>query len=1048
LRLIKQALLAFREGTSDKVYEVDLCEVGAERYVVNFRYGRRGAQLKDGSKTVVAVPLAEAQHVFDQLVASKVAKGYRHAQQSSDRQAAPPASAPDPAPPAPSETQREELLGPREEAILRRLRRGRDDGWPLGRVLWRAGELGLRQAEPFLLRVIADGAARRSAEPRRAVYGAIWALARIGARGAIPRIKEIYEQGSDPALRRVAAEALRLLYAPAERERFVAALVEGLPQELSPLARHGTPEAFDQALRRRLEARDGSTLEALHAIYLVDSPTVRPALLSYARTAPLVRDHFRPLRGLYKAAELRRDAELFGLLAYRFEKVPGAHVGYWQRRHGEILPYTSKTQDYLRRRVWRTLRRLGQLGSDDFARLAVGVLLPFTDADGGEPRTRRHYSYTTRGTVEQRWDRFASYWAFNHLLVGRSRRYRVGARAWRQVSSDEATGREESFPELWERAPQALLHLLDESCCERVHVFAVRAISSSRCAEFVSGLDLEAIGMLLARPYAVTAAFGFELARRRWDPRCPDLALLRLVVECVDPEARAEAWRWIEAARERVSHDTGLLATLVTSAHADNRERARALLRAVLLGDDEARVLIGRALAELRALPPGDAARARAGDAALTLLACFRRQLSQLGLDAIRDLLRSPLPELQALAGDVLAEHETLSRSVPDDILVAMIDSPSEAVHALGVRLLGQLPDHKLLEYRETLLHLSTHAQASLRTASRPIVVRLARAYRDFGAVIVLAYVDALLRRDAAEGVPEHLLQVLREDLREQLRAVDEHRTWRLLSCKRAAAQELGGVLLAELPPERLALEQIVKLASHEILAVREASWALFASSRARVEADMATAIRLLDAKWQDSRRFAMDFVRQHFDQRQLTPSILVAICDSVRDEVRAFGRELISRYFAQEHGQGYLLKLSEHPSADLQLFASTYLETYAAGDVARLRELRHFFVSVLSRVNRARVAKQRCLAFLAAEAERSFEAAAVVAEIFGRQSATMAIGDKAVMIEAMVRLRRRWGDDIALPLQLREPERRGATDPKDAGGQAPPAGREVGGGV
>jgi len=171
--------------------------------------------------------------------------------------------------------------------------------------------------------------------------------------------------------------------------------------------------------------------------------------------------------------------------------------------------------------------------------------------------------------------------------------------------------------------------------------------------------------MLLSRPYAVTAAFGFELARRRWDPRAPDLEMLKLVVECVVPEARAEARRWIDAVREQVARDTALLAALVVSAHADNREFARSLLRAVFLGDDDVRVLIGRAIAELRALPVSAEASARARDAALTLLASFRRQLSQLGLEVIRDLLLSPLPELQALAGDILAEHQTLAHSVP-----------------------------------------------------------------------------------------------------------------------------------------------------------------------------------------------------------------------------------------------------------------------------------------------------------------------------------------------------------------------------------------------
>ena len=39
MKLIKQTSLHFREGNSDKVYEIDLCEVGADAYVVNFRYG-------------------------------------------------------------------------------------------------------------------------------------------------------------------------------------------------------------------------------------------------------------------------------------------------------------------------------------------------------------------------------------------------------------------------------------------------------------------------------------------------------------------------------------------------------------------------------------------------------------------------------------------------------------------------------------------------------------------------------------------------------------------------------------------------------------------------------------------------------------------------------------------------------------------------------------------------------------------------------------------------------------------------------------------------
>ena len=81
MKLIRKARLFFREGNSDKVYEVDLCDLGArsgsQRYVVNFRYGRRGRSLRESTKTVSPVNLDEAKEIFGSVVVSKTNKGYR-----------------------------------------------------------------------------------------------------------------------------------------------------------------------------------------------------------------------------------------------------------------------------------------------------------------------------------------------------------------------------------------------------------------------------------------------------------------------------------------------------------------------------------------------------------------------------------------------------------------------------------------------------------------------------------------------------------------------------------------------------------------------------------------------------------------------------------------------------------------------------------------------------------------------------------------------------------------------------------------------------------
>ena len=181
----------------------------------------------------------------------------------------------------------------------------------------------------------------------------------------------------------------------------------------------------------------------------------------------------------------------------------------------------------------------------------------------------------------------------------------------------------------------------------------------------------------------------------------------------------------------------------------------------------------------------------------------------------------------------------------------------------------------------------------------------------------------------------------------------------------------------------------------------------------------MLAAVRILEAKWEDSREFALKIFTTEFGAEEFTPNILVSICDSVREDARRLGRDLLTRNFQAADGQEYILKFSEHPSADMQLFTTNYLENYTVDNPERLRELMPYFVTVLSSINRSRVAKQRIFAFLNAEAQKSEEAARVVAEIITRQSVTMAIGDKAAAIQIMLKIHKKY-PHLSLPIQVK----------------------------
>jgi hypothetical protein len=88
------------------------------------------------------------------------------------------------------------------------------------------------------------------------------------------------------------------------------------------------------------------------------------------------------------------------------------------------------------------------------------------------------------------------------------------------------------------------------------------------------------------------------------------------------------------------------------------------------------------------------------------------------------------------------------------------------------------------------------------------------------------------------------------------------------------------------------------------------------------------------------------------------------------------------NHFFSENYGQEYLLKFSEHPSSDMQIFVTNYLENYAADNCDRLLELTPYFITVLSRVNKGTIAKKRIFKFLDTEAQKSETAAKIVAEI------------------------------------------------------------------
>ncbi|MGD2183061.1 HEAT repeat domain-containing protein [Lusitaniella coriacea] len=1086
MELIKRTTLHFQDSKSDKIYEVDLCRVGEDRYLVNFRHGRRGTNLKEGTKTTQAVSLVKAEKIFNKLVADKTKKGYQDISEPQTNTT-----------PSKKASHSTSDSAARDRTILERLENPDDKKWSQSRAIWRAGELKLKDATPLLIPLIGTDKPLRD-------YSIAWSLGWCGDRSAVPILTELHENPSTPEfVKRIAWEALFKLADEPGKVQMRVQKIEELPTELQDLARSGSSEALsetlnsylntpfpidsavtefqewlqhckwfdwreDEGVRTEINDRIAQLPEEwrsripelpepqgkryfyrslprdvqwaidnyihqekpqlfaiLDTLYQIDNEQTRPAILEVVRNAPFTNTYFfQRLRHIFKMAEYRQDIEVFSHLAYRFSKVKGN--GYYARSYG------GRTREYLRRRVWRTLRTLAEDGDALYLDFAVAILLQYSDADAEEPRTSTYYRWdwenSTSTTYTRTWDSFAAYLTFNHILYENSPRYLLAnnTKAWRcrdnyKPGDPEPQRREEAFPELWEQRPDALLRLLLESHCRPVHHFAAKALRA--CTRFCEEIELETLMQLLNKPYEVTVQLGFELIRERYNPDNPNLELVQALANCAFESARTQAHEWIDAAKEFFLSSTQFITSLVLSSYGDTRLFARNLLSHSILPDDTAKVLIGRILMELLAFDSSEGKSSIIKDAGETLVLCFSPQLRTLGCNVIQDLLEHPIAEVQEIGARILLNHETPTTELPSGLIDSLITSPYEAIRGIGVQLFGQLPNETLLQDYDLLCAIASNALPDLRQSIRPIIQRLATAYPDFALQLATELINLLLLPERHDGIHPDLVLLLRDFIPGWMGEISREMAMKLLRAKSSATQELGGLVLSTHCNDWVSdfsVPEIVKLASHEIVAVREATRSMFAQKLDSIRThpqELLSAVRLLEAKWEDSRLFARDIFNT-FSSEEWTPEVMVSICDSVREDVRQFGRNLVINNFQQEYGQDYLLKFSEHPSADMQIFATNYLEEYAKGQHARLRQLTPYFVTVLSQVNRSRVAKDRVLAFLEEEAQNSEESARIVAEILTQQSLTRAIGDKAKTIETMLKIARKY-PEIELPLRV-----------------------------
>ncbi|MEJ2610543.1 MAG: hypothetical protein P8179_10750, partial [Candidatus Thiodiazotropha sp.] len=1017
----------------DKVYEVDLCDLGASqgdaRYVVNYRYGRRGASLREGSKTSRPVTLEKAHKLFDSVVVSKTNNGYQVAE----------ADKPDNAhSPTPSLAQTTEQEDPRLQNILKRLSdacRHQLSSNAVKRVVWRAGELRIPQAATMIEQLVGQ-------DDDLLDYCIAWSLGRCGNTQQLPTLATIRQNYGEHFVSAMAREAQLALLEPRDRDAMLEQIREGLPDDLKQAVTHQQTAdiiAVITPLLQRPSPRTSDILIDLYALAL-QYDSVHRAILQLLPTLKPVPNIFKAIRRLFKASEFRQDAPIYAGITHLVDMSFSYYRAYGDsaydpisrrflsisKEHKKKTPafaYSSRTRDYLRRRSWRTLRRLADQSSELYVAFAVEILLTVSDADARAEQVFSYYSYELRSYVSHTHDRFAHLFAFNHILNHHNPQMRLSGngKLWLKENSAEALAdlRCEAYAEHWDQTPQALLRLLMESHCEAVHRFALRALKCNR--EFVRNIGLEPICAMLSMPYEETAQFALEMAQKRVRMGQIDGSLIEALLQSPLEQARLLAQETLGFNPNLMTEHAERLFATITSLYGDNRLWMRRFCADHPLKDEIIAPLVARLIAEaIQRGRDSDNGTSLIDDITWMLCNSFSMTTRELGFDVIADLLNEASVALQILGAKLLLNHATAVEQQPPHLLRTLLEATSGDVRALGTQLFTRLSDEALLAQPTLILKLALSHEAQVRQAVQPVIHRLAQANHEFAAFALDRLIDALFRAEPIEGFHDDILQCIKESLANTAESIDVNTTWRLLQARSKGAQRYGAHLLERWTPQDFSIRQLGRLAGNPILAVRQWAWNGYQQQVARIKEEARDALVIFDAQWEDTRHFARDYFNQHFNANDWHPELLIAICDSTQDDVQDYGRQLIMRFFDEQQGVNYLLKLSQHPSNKVQLFVSQFLQQYASNNIEHLQRLRYYFMSVLAKVNQARTAKIRIIDFLRGEALKSPLAADFVLELFSRHSVTSAIVDKTACIEMLLLIKQRY-PELDSPLNLIE---------------------------
>lgn len=990
--LVKEQLLHFKSSTSDKVYEVALFKLGENEFVVNFKFGRRGNTLQEGTKTVYPVSLDAAESIYEKLINQKLAKGYRHITDRNDLELS--------IEEIPSSENR--LRANKVSSYLEAFANGTPPAinWRLSRIIWRAGELRLVSALPAVRRLLPSLTGQEK-------YAAIWYLGRLKHTDA-QQILESIDVDDRALSRHIYSGALAAFGEP----QTISSIINGLPSQLQSLYLQRQYDEYmveANEMLYKLKTTNNQYLFDTYLLTLTNNELKQQfsSLLNRVLPEP---NYWKYVRYIFKVAEMLDDAPTLGQLAMMLVRnIAGVNSTYvnvrgrYQHRREELskpdaqIAFSKLTKNYFIRRIIRNLERNGKLGNAYYCELATAILTSIHPEDG--LLTRREYHYvpdpeTNRYRREERCYTQTAHipYLYEILYAGGSTFEMNGTNDFYQRSDSPIQSREDKYPHLWNKNARQIVALIAHGKIDEVVLSGI--LMSKDVTDFNSLIEIDDLKNMVSNPYQLLIEFTSNHIRTSYSSNnCPpDVInlLLRSKISSYHDLALSLTKPHFSAFE---SNEEGVIAAMMLQ-HKPWHEWLRQHISDSNLSEEAAQIIADGVVSELGKTPIQDLSELTLD----TLFHCFHKTVSHTSIETINALLKSPDEIKQVLGARLMTVKNIPSHQWPDHIITTLLVSENEIVRSQGMNLVIALSDAELLNKDDLLTTLMTSELRDLRIKSKEIIGRLAP-NNDFRDKMFLRLYPTLLKNQEDETLPEDIHHVIDEYLHQSLPLLlpnienvllDNHRethllTWRLLT------------EYAELTKWPISL--IALMGHHDMKQIRELAMNYFDANVARIKEYKHDALLILASNWSEVQSWATQYFDKNFNAQDWTPALIVSLCDSVHLYAQQYGIRLLSKFFNSDDGVLYLTQLSEHPNENIQLYTTNYLDKYAYNNLSILNKLMPYFKTVLMAINKNSASKARVFRFIKKQITEGHEYAELFAPLLNDLVQTIAIMNKADVI-------------------------------------------------